>query len=130
MARNSRWPSRIFYKTKRTNHFGSLDGLPSNKIKGLLLDNKNNHLWISTDKGLSYLDLNNRKFTNFGLEAGIINREFNNMSYLCNQSGEFFFGSTNGIYHFIRNKSKRILMYPKSLLLVINFMITPPPKKE
>lgn len=86
-----------FTKQKRTNHFSSLDGLPSNKIKGLLLDNKNNHLWISTDKGLSYLDLNNRKFTNFGLEAGIINREFNNMSYLCNQSGEFFFGSTNGL---------------------------------
>lgn len=105
-----------FTKQKRTNHFSSLDGLPSNKIKGLLLDNKNNHLWISTDKGLSYLDLNNRKFTNFGLEAGIINREFNNMSYLCNQSGEFFFGSTNGIYHFYPEQIKTNPNVPKVII--------------
>lgn len=105
-----------FCKTKKTNYFSTVDGLPSNKIKGLLLDRKNNHLWVSTDKGLSNLDLNSKKITNFGLEDGIINREFNNMSYLCDQSGEFFFGSVNGIYHFYPEQIKTNPNVPKVII--------------
>lgn len=81
-------------------HYTTADGLPSSKIKGLLWDDANHQLWISTDKGLSSLNMEHKTFTNFGLEDGIANREFNYMSYLCTRDGEFFFGSVNGIYHF------------------------------
>lgn len=81
-------------------HYTTNDGLPGNLIKGLLYDQDNNHLWISTDKGLSCLNLDDERFTNFGPEDGILNREFNNMSFLHDQDGKFFFGCVNGIYHF------------------------------
>lgn len=105
-----------FYETKKTNYFSTSDGLPSNKIKGLLYDHKSNHLWISTDKGLSNLDLDNKIFTNFGLKDGIINREFNNMSYLCDQNGKFFFGSINGIYHFYPEQIKTNPNVPRVII--------------
>lgn len=87
-------------KTKRVSHYGMADGLPGNKIKGILFEEKSGSLWISTDKGLSRLDLKNKRFFNFGLEDGILNREFNYMSFMRGQNGDFFLGSVNGIYHF------------------------------
>lgn len=107
---------QYFHATQETRHFTTADGLPSSKIKGLLWDETNRHLWISTDKGLSSLNLADNTFTNFGLEDGIINREFNNMSYLCDQHGEFFFGSINGIYHFHPEKLKSNLHAPQLIL--------------
>lgn len=105
-----------YNKTKKANFFNINNGLPSNKIKGLLYNQKNNCLWISTDKGLSKLDLDIKEFSNFGLEDGIINREFNNMSYMCDQNGEFFFGSVNGIYHFFPEQIKVNSNIPKVVI--------------
>lgn len=91
---------QYFPVSKKTNYFSISNGLPSNKIKGLVFDSKSNYLWISTDKGLGSLDLDSKKFTSFGLKDGIINREFNNMSCFRDRNGEIYFGSVNGIYHF------------------------------
>lgn len=91
---------RYNVSTKQIKRYDSNNGLSSNSIKGLLYDKKTQNLWISTDKGLSSYNLKNEKITNFGLEDGITNREFNNMSFLNDGEGNFYFGSINGIYHF------------------------------
>ena len=57
------------------------DGLPSESIKGLLYDEPNNKLWISTDRVLSCLNLSSYQFINFGLKYGIVGTEFNDMSF-------------------------------------------------
>lgn len=119
---------QYFPKTKQTKHYSLKEGLPGNKIKGLLYDEKNNHLWISTDKGLSYLNLDNKTFTNFGLEDGIVNREFNNMSFLRNKNGDFFFGSVNGIYYF---RPQQIITNPTiPKVTIINCQFYDNPRQE
>lgn len=88
------------FKKNQSHLFNQSDGLPSESIKGLLYDNKGNALWISTDKGLSRLDLSIDKFTNFGLKDGIVGTEFNDMSFLKVPNGMFYFGGVDGIYYF------------------------------
>lgn len=102
--------------TQNIRHYTTADGLPSPKIKGLLWDDASRRLWLSTDKGLSSLDMENKTFTNFGLEDGIANREFNYMSYLCARNGEFFFGSVNGIYHFHPKQIQNNLHAPRLVI--------------
>lgn len=88
------------FKKNQSHILNQSDGLPSESIKGLLYDNNGNGLWISTDKGLSRLDLSTDKFTNFGLKDGIISTEFNDMSVLKARNGMFYFGGVDGIYYF------------------------------
>lgn len=77
--------------------FGRSHGLPSESIKGLLYDSIGNDLWISTDKGLSRMNLLSHKFTNFGLKDEIVGCEFNDMSFRKGKDGYFYFGSVDGI---------------------------------
>lgn len=92
----------IKYSPKEQKHriFQVEDGLPSESIKGLLHDEPNNKLWISTDRGLSCLNLSSYQFINFGLKDGIVGTEFNDMSFEKGADGTFFFGCVDGIYCF------------------------------
>jgi len=74
------------------------DGLPSNKINGLVNDNKGN-LWISTEKGLSVFDTESETFRNLEYDDGIIGH-FNENATLKASDGNLYFGSTSGIYCF------------------------------
>lgn len=106
---------------KRTKRYASNNGLSSNSIKGLLYDKNTQHLWISTDKGLSSFNLKDGKITNFGLEDGITNREFNYMSFLNDGEGNFYFGSINGIYHFRPKLIARNVHAPKVVITHCQF---------
>ncbi|MGC6432286.1 MAG: hybrid sensor histidine kinase/response regulator transcription factor [Jejuia sp.] len=75
------------------------DGLPNNVVKGILEDN-NNNLWISTNKGLSKFDPGNIKFTNFDINDGLQSNEFQELARLKRQNGELLFGGINGFNAF------------------------------
>lgn len=91
---------KLSTKEKGFETFGRSRGLPSESIKGLLHDPSGNDLWISTDKGLSKMNLASEKITTFGLEDGIVGCEFNDMSFLKDENGYFYFGSVDGICWF------------------------------
>lgn len=76
------------------------NGLPNNYIYGILLEDDDN-LWISTNNGISKFDIENERFINFNSTDGIQGNEFNNLAYFRSNSGEMFFGGTNGLTTFM-----------------------------
>lgn len=75
------------------------DGLPNNVIYGILED-RSNHLWLSTNLGISQFDTENFTFNNFSVNNGLANNEFNTNSYLKTSTGEMYFGGIYGLTYF------------------------------
>jgi len=73
------------------------DGLPSMSIQGILGDEKNKALWLSTFEGLSRLDLEEERFYNYSLADGIQSQLFADGSCLKTSTGYMVFGGSNGI---------------------------------
>lgn len=71
------------------------DGLPGHTIFGILQDNAG-QLWLSTNNGISKLDLQKKIFTNYNYSNGLKNLEFNFNAYYKARSGELLFGGMNG----------------------------------
>ncbi|MGL4913819.1 MAG: ATP-binding protein, partial [Romboutsia sp.] len=72
------------------------DGLPNNTIYGILIDEENNP-WVSTNLGISKLNIKTNSFENFNIIDGLQANEFNGAAYHKNSSGEFIFGGINGL---------------------------------
>lgn len=87
------------------------DGLPNEAVYGIEIGNDGN-LWISTSMGMSYFDTSSRKFTNYFTSDGIIGNEFKRGAHFKSQSGEIFFGGTDGVTSFKPFKSDK----PRPLL--------------
>jgi len=94
--------------------FTKKDGLPNNVIYGII--NYENQLWISTNRGLSRLDLSKMVFRNFDVKDGLQGNEFNGGAYYKNQENELFFGGSNGYNTF---QPKRIIDNPFQPSVVI-----------
>lgn len=86
-------------KTNETREYTQEDGLPSNFICGIKVD-QNGFLWISTNSGLSRFDAKNNSFINFYASDGLQGNEFSKGAACAGPEGEFIFGGTNGITHF------------------------------
>ncbi|HKK73487.1 MAG TPA: two-component regulator propeller domain-containing protein [Saprospiraceae bacterium] len=76
-------------------HYTEKDGLPGLTIFGILQD-RTGKLWLSTNNGLSKMDIQGGVFTNYNYADGLQNLEFNYNAYYKAQSGELLFGGTNG----------------------------------
>ncbi len=96
------------------------DGLPDNVIYSLLED-KNGHLWISTNRGISEFDLKKDKFFNYDENDGLQGLEFNGNSAFRSSSGEMFFGGTNGFNSF--NPDKIIENKRSPAIYITNFKV-------
>ncbi len=81
-------------------HFREEDGLPSNKVVGIL-EHPSGDLWLSTNRGLSRFNSSEETFRNFDSSDGVQSLEFNPGATYQNQAGEMFFGGINGfnIFH-------------------------------
>ena len=79
--------------------YSTEDGLPSNFIYGIETD-QNNHLWISTTKGLSHFNPLNNEFKNYDKSDGLSDQEFNFGPHGKTSNGEIFFGGQNGFTFF------------------------------
>lgn len=78
-------------------NFTTRDGLPNNTIHAILEDNDRN-IWVSTNKGLSKLDRQNRQFLNFNSADGLQSNEFTDgAAHVGKKTGRFFFGGINGL---------------------------------
>jgi signal transduction histidine kinase/DNA-binding response OmpR family regulator/ligand-binding sensor domain-containing protein len=92
------------------------DGLPSMSIQGILGDEENNTLWLSTFDGLVRFDKKSEKFSSFSMTDGIQSQLFANGSYLKTSKGLFIFGGSNGITVFNPNDIIRNSIPPKVFL--------------
>ena len=84
-------------ETKKITTYTRNDGLPSMSIQGILPDEKNNALWLSTFDGLSRMDLKTKRFNNFSIADGIQGQLFADGSTLKTSTGLLAFGGSNGI---------------------------------
>jgi len=92
----------ILKKEKQKNNdslfinFGQEQGFPNEVLYGILED-ENQNLWISTNKGLVSFNIQNEKVTKtFDVSHGLQNNEFNQNAYYEATNEQFYFGGVNG----------------------------------
>lgn len=89
-------------------YFNEKDGLPNAVVYGILEDNHNN-LWLSTNKGISVFNKEQKKsIRNFYKEDGLQGNEFNTKAFYKSPSGKFYFGGTNGLTFFDPEEAMKI----------------------
>lgn len=98
------------YENKRENYFESLknlyfkiykveDGLSGNSVKSILEDDQK-RLWISTENGISVLDLETKNIHKLGVNQGIQKSGFIVDSSARSEDGTLYFGGDRGINFF------------------------------
>ena len=92
--------SRYDVANKEIRTFTQNDGLPSMSIQGILFDDINKNLWLSTFDGLSMFDTQTEQFSNYSTADGIQGQLFADGVYLKTSDGQFIFGGSNGITMF------------------------------
>ena len=76
-------------------HYTTDNGLPNNYIYGSIISG--DHLWISTNYGLSRMDLSGHTFTNYTIADGLQSNEFNSGAFWKAANGKLYFGGVNGV---------------------------------
>jgi ligand-binding sensor domain-containing protein len=95
---NSGGMNKLNTKTNEFAHFTEKDGLPDNTIRKILEDNDNN-IWASTEKGISKFDPKIKYFHNYDMNNDLPNYSFSNA--ICkSKDGRLFFGGSNGLIAF------------------------------
>ncbi|HSO89247.1 MAG TPA: two-component regulator propeller domain-containing protein, partial [Draconibacterium sp.] len=89
--------SRFNVQTGKIKTYKISDGLPSMSIQGILPDEKNNALWLSTFEGISRFSITDEQFSNFSLADGIQGLLYGDGACLKTSEGVLIFGGNNGI---------------------------------
>jgi len=107
----------LFRKDGFFQYFNEKDGLPNAVVYGILED-KHNNLWLSTNKGLSVFNIEQKKsIRNFYREDGLQGNEFNTKAFHKSPGGKFYFGGTNGLTFFDPEEAMKIRVgIPKTIL--------------
>lgn len=77
-------------------NYSTENGLADNSIKSILED-ENGNLWLATNAGISFFDIEKESFTNFSTSDGLRGTDFNSESALFSEDGLMYFGSTEGL---------------------------------
>ena len=102
-------------KTYNTN-----DGLPSMSIQGILGDEENHALWLSTFDGISRFNTDDEQFNNFSLNDGIQGLLYADGQYMKSSKGNFLFGGNNGITFFNPNDISESFLPPVTSITNFN----------
>lgn len=97
--------------TKAVEMLTTEDGLPNNFIYACEID-KNNNLWVSTNRGIARFDTQQQRFTAFNLNDGLQAYEFNGYSSFQASDGELFFGGVNGLNRFHPDNITKSVLTP------------------
>jgi ligand-binding sensor domain-containing protein len=94
----------LFDRTTKTfKHFGTEEGMSGDNIFGILEDD-NQNLWISTNKGLTMFNPDKNEYLNFGVADGLRVNEFFINACLRSSDGEMLFGGPKGVNRFFPEK--------------------------
>ncbi len=91
--------NRFDKTTGKCDRYDEKDGLPNNVAYCILKDSLDN-LWISTNKGLSCFNPQDKTFRNFTEEDGLPGNEFNRYTAFYTTTGELMFGGVDGFVIF------------------------------
>ena len=91
----------ILFNTSTNSYkrYTEFNGLPSNSVLNILVDDKNN-LWCSTYNGLSKFNIKTSKFSNYYESDGLQSNQFNYNAALKLSSGQMLFGGLKGFNMF------------------------------
>ncbi|HEY4326488.1 MAG TPA: two-component regulator propeller domain-containing protein [Mucilaginibacter sp.] len=92
--------------------FTEVNGLPSNSVLNILIDNSGN-LWASTYNGLTEYRISTGKFKNFYASDGLQSNQFNFNAAVKLKSGELIFGGINGFNIFFPDSIKLPVRQPQ-----------------
>lgn len=111
--------NKFDYHQNKFRLYTTSDGLPSNNISGILVDNQGN-LWISTHYGLSRFDKSKGKFNNYTKDDGMQGVEFSLNACYKADDGKLFFGGKNGYNEFYPENVKTDSVVPPVVLTGFN----------
>lgn len=86
-------------KSGKFKSYNSSNGLINDCVYEIL-DDLHNNLWVSTNRGLSKINLNNESITNYNSAIFNLNSEFNSNAALKVNMELFYFGGTDGLVYF------------------------------
>ncbi|MCP4310318.1 MAG: response regulator [Bacteroidetes bacterium] len=87
-------------------------GLPDNAIYGIVQENDST-LWFGTDMGISVLNTQTFKTTNYNIHDGLPGNNFRQFAYHKGSSGFYYFGGLNGLTVFKPGQIKANLIPPE-----------------
>lgn len=117
-----------------TTYYTRKDGLPNNKITGILEDNQG-QLWLSTNSGFSVFqnprhDAQTRPvFHNYNMKNGLPGMDFVDGASYKNSRGELFFGNWNGLIYFHPDSLHNNTLPPKVAITGFEKFDTDAPEK-
>ncbi len=77
------------------------DGLANNSVKSIVEEPSNpDKVWLSTNRGLSKVDLTTNSIVNYDSDDGIIDTEFSEICALSRANGQLIFGNRAGVVGF------------------------------
>ncbi|MEP7318402.1 MAG: two-component regulator propeller domain-containing protein, partial [Panacibacter sp.] len=85
--------------TGKVTRYSVKNGLANDVVYGILNDDEGN-LWMSTNFGISKLNIKTNSFRNFEVNDGLQGNEFNRNSFCKTHDGILFFGGVNGFNYF------------------------------
>lgn len=86
-------------------------GLVNNTIHGVLEDESNN-IWISTNLGLSFLDVKSNIIENYTFADGLQSNEFSDGAFFVDKNKQLYFGGVEGLSYFKPENIKRRSFMP------------------
>ena len=107
------------YKAE-VHYFTVNDGLPDNAVKSILEDEDGN-LWLGTNLGISFFNVEAKTFTNYTTSDGLNGNEFNYSSAFKLSNKIMMFGSSSGLNIFEPKKIKQSDYSPP--ILITGFQI-------
>jgi len=93
---------KVNVTSNQIEQFDVSKGLPNNVIYGILED-ENENLWLSTNRGLSKFNKKKEAFVNYSEIDGLMSNEFNIGAFMKSKAGELYFGGIYGYNHFFPN---------------------------
>ncbi len=93
--------------------------LPDDAVYGILQED-DEHLWISTDMGLCRIYVKENKIDIFDVRDGLPNNNFRQLAYHKGKSGYYYFGGLNGLTIFKPENIKLNNIVPNSVITAVN----------
>ena len=81
-----------------SNHFSEVNGLIDNTVNSIFEHNK--YLWISTEKGISKLNIQNNSILNYSKTQGLPILEFNASAYFKDDDNTIYLGGEGAVVSF------------------------------
>ncbi|HKI79791.1 MAG TPA: two-component regulator propeller domain-containing protein [Ignavibacteriaceae bacterium] len=91
--------NKFDYNLGTFEYYTTEQGLPSNIVCSIVED-KNGNLWISTDKGISLFDVEQKTFKNYDKNDGLSANEFLHDSGFKSNNDFLYFGGVKGVNFF------------------------------